>query len=101
MGIVNAGALTVDDEIDERLGERIEVVVLNRRPDATERRPEIAAEFTGDGRTADGTDELGGATAVASAGGITERIEAFTADPDDDIAILLESLDVERNTGIC
>ncbi len=37
MGIVNAGALVVYDEIDPELRERIEDVVLNRRPDATER----------------------------------------------------------------
>ncbi|WP_366521522.1 methionine synthase, partial [Micropruina sp.] len=45
MGIVNAGALVVYDQIDPRLRERIEDVVLNRRPDATERLLEIAAEF--------------------------------------------------------
>ena len=44
MGIVNAGALVVYDQIDPELRERIEDVVLNRRPDATERLLEIAAE---------------------------------------------------------
>ncbi len=44
MGIVNAGALVVYDEIDPELRERIEDVVLNRRPDATERLLEIAEE---------------------------------------------------------
>src|SRR6478735_6799437 len=37
MGIVNAGALVVYDEIDPELRERIEDVVLNRRADSTER----------------------------------------------------------------
>ncbi|HET7357634.1 MAG TPA: homocysteine S-methyltransferase family protein, partial [Nocardioidaceae bacterium] len=37
MGIVNAGALVPYDQIDPELRERIEDVVLNRRPDATER----------------------------------------------------------------
>src|SRR5471032_1242346 len=37
MGIVNAGALVVYDQVDPRLRERIEDVILNRRPDATER----------------------------------------------------------------
>ena len=37
MGIVNAGQLAVYDEIPEQLREAIEDVVLNRRPDATER----------------------------------------------------------------
>ena len=45
MGIVNAGALVVYDQIDPRLRERIEDVVLNRRADATDRLLEIAAEF--------------------------------------------------------
>ena len=44
MGIVNAGALVVYDEIDPELRDRIEDVVLNRRPDATERLLEIASE---------------------------------------------------------
>jgi len=49
MGIVNAGALVVYDEIDPGLRERIEDVVLNRRPDATERLLEIAADFNTSG----------------------------------------------------
>jgi 5-methyltetrahydrofolate--homocysteine methyltransferase len=49
MGIVNAGALVVYDQVDPRLRERIEDVILNRRADATERLLEIAAEFAGDG----------------------------------------------------
>ncbi|WP_299928585.1 methionine synthase [uncultured Nocardioides sp.] len=42
MGIVNAGALVVYDEVDPELRERIEDVILNRRPDAAERLLEIA-----------------------------------------------------------
>jgi 5-methyltetrahydrofolate--homocysteine methyltransferase len=57
MGIVNAGALAVYDQVDERLRERIEDVILNRRPDATERLLEIAAEFAGDGSKAEAADE--------------------------------------------
>src|SRR6476620_10575908 len=45
MGIVNAGALVVYDEIDPELRERIEDVVLNRREDSTERLLEIAPDF--------------------------------------------------------
>ncbi len=44
MGIVNAGTLAVYDEVDPELRERIEDVVLNRRPDAAERLLEIAEE---------------------------------------------------------
>jgi 5-methyltetrahydrofolate--homocysteine methyltransferase len=57
MGIVNAGALAVYDQVDERLRERIEDVILNRRPDATERLLEIAGEFAGDGSKAEAADE--------------------------------------------
>ncbi len=45
MGIVNAGALVVYDEIDPELRERIEDVILNRRADSTERLLEIADRF--------------------------------------------------------
>ncbi len=49
MGIVNAGALVVYDQVDADLRERIEDVVLNRRPDSTERLLEVADSFnTGD-----------------------------------------------------
>ena len=37
MGIVNAGQLAIYDDIDPELRELVEDVVLNRRPDATER----------------------------------------------------------------
>ena len=53
MGIVNAGALAVYDEVDETLRDRIEDVVLNRRDDATERLLEIAGDFAGDGQKAE------------------------------------------------
>ena len=57
MGIVNAGALVVYDEIDATLRDRIEDVILNRRPDATERLLEIAADFAGDGMKVEGANE--------------------------------------------
>ncbi len=47
MGIVNAGQLAVYDDIPADLRERVEDVVLNRRPDATERLLEIAARYSG------------------------------------------------------
>ena len=53
MGIVNAGALVVYDEIDAELRERIEDVVLNRRPDAAERLLEIAERFNTAGQDKD------------------------------------------------
>src|SRR5690349_16682069 len=45
MGIVNAGALVVYDQVDPELRERIEDVILNRRQDAAERLLEIAESY--------------------------------------------------------
>jgi 5-methyltetrahydrofolate--homocysteine methyltransferase len=42
MGIVNAGQLAVYQEIDPELRERVEDVLLNRRPDATDRLVDFA-----------------------------------------------------------
>lgn len=47
MGIVNAGMLEVYDEIRPELLERVEDVLLNRRPDATERLVDYAEQFKG------------------------------------------------------
>ena len=47
MGIVNAGMVGVYDELDPELRERVEDVVLNRRPDAGERLVEIAESAKG------------------------------------------------------
>jgi 5-methyltetrahydrofolate--homocysteine methyltransferase len=48
MAIVNAGQLAVYDELDPALRERVEDLVLDRRPDATERMLELAATLGGD-----------------------------------------------------
>ncbi len=48
MAIVNAGQLAVYDELDPALRERVEDLVLDRRPDATERLLELAATLGGD-----------------------------------------------------
>jgi 5-methyltetrahydrofolate--homocysteine methyltransferase len=45
MGIVNAGQLTIYEEIPKDLLERVEDVVLNRRDDATDRLLEVADSF--------------------------------------------------------
>jgi 5-methyltetrahydrofolate--homocysteine methyltransferase len=52
MGIVNAGMLEVYEEIPVELRERVEDVVLNRRPDATDRLLDIADQYKGTGETA-------------------------------------------------
>ncbi|MHB8902435.1 MAG: homocysteine S-methyltransferase family protein, partial [Thermoguttaceae bacterium] len=45
MAIVNAGQLDVYEEIPPELRERVEDVLLDRRPDATERLVELAGQF--------------------------------------------------------
>ena len=57
MAIVNAGQLDVYDTIDPELREACEDVVLNRRPDATDRLLEIADRFRGDGSVAEKATE--------------------------------------------
>ncbi|MEX1048258.1 MAG: methionine synthase [Akkermansiaceae bacterium] len=49
MGIVNAGMLELYDEIPKELLECVEDVLLNRRPDSTERLLELAESFKGQG----------------------------------------------------
>lgn len=51
MGIVNAGQLEIYEEIPKDLLERVEDVLLNRRPDATERLVEFAEQFKSQGET--------------------------------------------------
>ena len=50
MAIVNAGQLTIYDDIPDELRERVEDVILNRRPDATDRLLDIADKYRGDGK---------------------------------------------------
>ncbi|GAB3053264.1 methionine synthase [Stenotrophomonas tumulicola] len=47
MGIVNAGAMPIYDDLDPELRERVEDVILNRRSDGTERLLEIAERYKG------------------------------------------------------
>jgi 5-methyltetrahydrofolate--homocysteine methyltransferase len=56
MGIVNAGALPIYTDIPPELLERVEDVVLNRRPDGTERLLEVAESVKG--RTRASTEDL-------------------------------------------
>ncbi|MDB6452891.1 methionine synthase [Falsirhodobacter sp. 20TX0035] len=84
MGIVNAGQLAVYDQIDPELRERCEDVVLNRRPDATERMLEVAERFRGGAREEKVRDLAWRDWPVekrlehALVNGITEFIEADT-----------------------
>jgi 5-methyltetrahydrofolate--homocysteine methyltransferase len=57
MGIVNAGQLAVYEDIEPTLKELVEDVLLNRRPDATERLVEHADKVKGKGGPAAEADE--------------------------------------------
>jgi len=50
MGIVNAGSLTLYDDVEPELRERVEDVLLNRRDDSTERLLEIAERAKAGGK---------------------------------------------------
>src|SRR6187401_987757 len=50
MGIVNAGQIAVYDDLEPELREACEDVVLNRRPDASERLLTVAQKFQGAGQ---------------------------------------------------
>ena len=86
MGIVNAGQLAVYDDIPAELRELSEDVILNRRPDATDRLLEAAPRFKGDGTGAKAKEKdlswREGAVAerlsYALVHGITDFIEADT-----------------------
>jgi 5-methyltetrahydrofolate--homocysteine methyltransferase len=56
MAIVNAGQLEVYEKVPPDLLERVEDVLLNRRPDATERLVELAETVKGDGKAEKQTD---------------------------------------------
>jgi len=83
MGIVNAGQLAVYAEIPEALRERVEDVVLNRRPDATERLLEVTDSLKGQKKKAEEDPAWRDAPvaerlAHALVKGITEHIVADT-----------------------
>ena len=85
MGIVNAGQLAVYEAIDPELREACEDVILNRRPDATDRMLELAERYKGQaGGEAKGKDlawrekPVGQRITHALVNGITEFIEADT-----------------------
>ncbi|MDD5036665.1 MAG: methionine synthase [Methylococcaceae bacterium] len=58
MGIVNAGQLAIYDEIPAELREAVEDVILNRRPDGTERLLAIADNYRAGGAQAEKKEDL-------------------------------------------
>jgi 5-methyltetrahydrofolate--homocysteine methyltransferase len=91
-GIVNAGALPVYDQLDPELRERIEDVILNRRPDGTERLLEIAERFKGAGAKQEAADDswrslpIGERITHALVKGIDMHVEADTEELRGEIA---------------
>jgi 5-methyltetrahydrofolate--homocysteine methyltransferase len=84
MGIVNAGQLAVYEDIPAELRERAEDVILNRRPDATDRLLEIAEKYKAGAGAAKVQDlswrnaEVNKRLAHALVNGITDYIDADT-----------------------
>ena len=83
MGIVNAGQLQIYDEIEPQLRELCEDVVLNRRPDATERLVSFAETVKAKDKEEKKDDAWRGASVEerlkhALVNGITDYIEADT-----------------------
>ncbi|HUF61584.1 MAG TPA: methionine synthase [Verrucomicrobiales bacterium] len=86
MGIVNAGMLEVYEEIQPDLLERVEDVLLDRRPDATERLVEFAEAYRDDGKRRETVSEAWREGNVeqrlghALVKGITDYIDIDTAE---------------------
>ena len=85
MGIVNAGQLAVYDDLPAELRDAVEDVILNRRPDATERLIDLAPKYKGDGAAGESKQDLSWREAPvekriehALIKGITDFIEADT-----------------------
>ncbi|HJZ42407.1 MAG TPA: methionine synthase [Hyphomicrobiaceae bacterium] len=85
MAIVNAGQITLYDDIEPELRELCEDVILNRRADATDRLLEVAAKYKGEGAPKSKEKDLAWRDAPveerlkhALVHGINEYIEADT-----------------------
>jgi 5-methyltetrahydrofolate--homocysteine methyltransferase len=85
MGIVNAGQLAIYSDIPEELKQRVEDVVLNRNPEATEALLDIAEEYRGDGKALENKEDqawrsldINKRLEHALVKGITEFIEVDT-----------------------
>src|SRR4051794_37206857 len=91
MAIVNAGQLEVYSEVPELLRERIEDVILNRRPDSTERLLEIAGDFAGDGSVKEVATEEWRSLPVGEriTHALVKGIDAFVEDDTEELRALI------------
>ncbi len=83
MAIVNAGQLSIYDRIAPELLERVEDVLLNRRPDATDRLISFSSEVKAEVKTKDGIEEwrtgsVGDRLTHALVKGIADHVVADT-----------------------
>ena len=84
MGIVNAGQLGVYDDIPPDLRDAVEDVILNRRPDSTERLLDVAENYKGEGAKKQVKDlkwreqDVGARLSHALVHGLTDYIVADT-----------------------
>jgi 5-methyltetrahydrofolate--homocysteine methyltransferase len=99
MAIVNAGQLAVYEEIPKDLLERVEDVLLNRRPDATERLVDFAEGLKGQVRDTSREEEAWRQAPVAErlkhalVKGIVDHIEADTEEARQQFARPLEVIE--------
>lgn len=93
MGIVNAGALVVYDQVEPELRERIEDVVLNRRPDAAERLLEIAEKYNRTGEVVEADAEEWRSLPVAEriSHALVKGIDAFVEADTEELRAEVES----------
>ncbi len=90
MGIVNAGAMPIYDDIPPDLLERVEDLVLNRRSDATERLLAVADSVKG--QTASRVPDLGWREAPVEqrlAHALVEGIDAFIVEDTEEARVTL------------
>ena len=106
MGIVNAGQLAVYQEIDPQLLERIEDVLFDRRPDATDRLIELAEQVkhrdTGDITKADSWRDLDVEARLQHAlvKGIADHVEADVEEARGKYAASLEIIEGPLMSGM-
>jgi 5-methyltetrahydrofolate--homocysteine methyltransferase len=93
MAIVNAGQLEVYSEVPPLLRDRIEDVILNRRPDSTERLLEIAGDFAGDGSVKEVATEEWRSLPVDEriTHALVKGIDAFVEDDTEELRALISA----------
>ena len=106
MGIVNAGQLTVYDQIPSELKERVEDVVLNRRADATDRLMEVTRKYSGETNSESQEDlrwreaDVNSRIAHALVKGITRYIELDTEEARQNFAEPIEVIEGPLMAGM-